>query len=105
MNNSGVYVLVPDDTLWINYDGGLSVGPDSDTNTGEWTLFKSKRQKILEYLRNGRITAAAMGTARDIITGKTIDEPFCMFTDGVYAWRTENVPLCPSGRGLFNVDK
>ena len=49
------------------------------------------KKKILEYLRNGRITAAAAGTANDIITGKTIDEPFCMFTDGVYAWRSDTI--------------
>lgn len=49
------------------------------------------KAKILEYLKKGKVTAAATGTAKDIITGKTIDEPFCMFTDGVYAWRSDTI--------------
>ena len=42
-NNLGVEVLAPSDTLWINFDGNLSIGPDPDTSTGEWILFKPKR--------------------------------------------------------------
>lgn len=35
----GVKVLAPSDTLWIDFEGNLSVGSEFDKNDGEWRTF------------------------------------------------------------------
>ena len=48
---------------------------------------KVNKSKILLYLRNGKVIAAA-GRAVDILTGEKIQEEWLLFTDGVYQWDT-----------------
>ena len=38
-NKLGVNVLAPSDTLYIYPNGSTVIGPNSYTNTGNWTLF------------------------------------------------------------------
>lgn len=49
------------------------------------------KDKILRYLRNGKVIAAAAGVARDIFTGERIDGEFLLFSDDKYEWSTEIV--------------
>ena len=49
---------------------------------------KVNKSKILLYLRNGEVIAAAAGRAVDILTGEKIQEEWLLFTDGVYQWDT-----------------
>ena len=39
----GINILAPSDTLWIHYDGTMTIGPTAKANTGEWVLFKGRR--------------------------------------------------------------
>lgn len=47
------------------------------------------KESILNYLKSGIVTAIAAGYANDVITGKGIDMPLEMMTDGVFAWRSD----------------
>ena len=47
------------------------------------------KNKILNHLRKGTITAAAAGRARDVISGEIIDGELTYLTDGVYEWRSD----------------
>lgn len=38
----GVNVLAPSDTLWIDVDGVMTIGPDEFTDSGKWILFNGR---------------------------------------------------------------
>ena len=42
------------------------------------------QQQIVEYLKQGKCIASAAGRAKDIFTGKTINEELTFMTDGKY---------------------
>ena len=39
----GVEVMAPSDTLHIDKDGNMTIGPDWLTNTGKWVIFKPRK--------------------------------------------------------------
>lgn len=47
------------------------------------------QQQIVEYLKQGKCIASAAGRAKDIFTGKTINEELTFMTDGKYEWRSD----------------
>ena len=47
------------------------------------------KDKILQYLKNGKIVAVAAGFARDIFTGQRIKGELVAMSDGVYSWRSD----------------
>lgn len=51
---------------------------------------KSK-DKILQYLKNGKKGAMAAGRAYDIIGNKPIQGEFCCYNDGEYVWRSDTI--------------
>jgi len=38
----GVEIMAPTDTVWIDFDGSLSIGEKQFTNTGKWVIIKPK---------------------------------------------------------------
>jgi len=47
------------------------------------------KEDLLRHLKNSKVISAAPGFAIDVITGKKIDEPLVMKSDGKYAWRSD----------------
>ena len=46
------------------------------------------KSEIVEYLKNGKVEAAVVAKARDVLTGKHIPMEWLSMTDGEYAWET-----------------
>lgn len=44
------------------------------------------KEAVVNYLKNGRKTYAAPGTATDVYTGEVIPIEKCGMTDGEYSW-------------------
>lgn len=44
---------------------------------------------ILDYLKKGRVTAAAPAIVHDIVSGERINIELLMMDDGKYAWRSD----------------
>ena len=43
-------------------------------------------QKIISYLDNGHVSAAAPANDTDVITGKSMNKTICIMTDEEYSW-------------------
>lgn len=51
----------------------------------------AQKNKVLEYLKNGKVEAYAPGRLKDIISGEKIEGDICCYTDGIYEWRSDTI--------------
>ena len=49
------------------------------------------RQKVLNHLKNGKIIASIVGSAKDVFTNQVINGEWVLMTDGVYEWSSDIV--------------
>ncbi|MBQ9993724.1 MAG: hypothetical protein IJP17_03335 [Clostridia bacterium] len=47
------------------------------------------KEKVLRYLKKGRVVAVAPGFLHDVISGKSINMELTTITDGEYTWRSD----------------
>lgn len=50
-----------------------------------------KRQRVLEYLKNGKKGAVASGYAIDLINQERIPGELCCYSDGKFGWRSDTI--------------
>ena len=48
-----------------------------------------QKDKVLQYMKNAKVAAAAPGIARDILTNDYISGSLKVYSDGEYAWRSD----------------
>lgn len=49
------------------------------------------KSKVLDHLKNGKILAAIVGTAKDVFTNDVINGEWVLMTDGIYEWSSDIV--------------
>ncbi len=60
------------------------------------------KEKVLRYLKGGRVVAAATGYPKNRRTGKEIREEMLAYTDGVFEWTTEDILNFELNDEMFN---
>ncbi len=48
-----------------------------------------EKQRIVSYLRNGKVISAAPGIMKDILTGERTGREMLVYSDGQYAWKSD----------------
>lgn len=46
----------------------------------------SKKDRIIEYLNNGKVKLVSTSHGIDVLTGENITRNYCLLTDGEYSW-------------------
>ncbi len=54
-------------------------------------LTKGEQNKVLRYLKSGRVYAVAAGWPMNHRTGEYVKEDFLAFADGLRNWTTEDI--------------
>lgn len=48
-----------------------------------------RKEKILEHLKSGKVSAVAPSYIKDVIANKTVNKTLMMMNDGKYEWRSD----------------
>lgn len=55
------------------------------------TIDAPSKEKVLKYLRNSKVIAAAPGIMKDVFMEKTISGEMLAYSDGEYYWGSEAI--------------
>ena len=59
------------------------------------------QNEVVEYLKNGKEIAIAIGKANDVLTGARIPGEWWILSDGIYEWRDRFDLLCRKIQSTF----
>ena len=75
----------------------IPVGYFKEHHNGKYAPFESTSEAIpckahvLQYMKRGKVIAAAPGRMRDVFTGEVIRGEMLVYSDGLYFWGTESI--------------
>lgn len=75
----------------------IAVGFFKERHGKDYPMFKTtksdipRKNRVLEYLRKGKIIAVAPGRIRDIFTDEAVPGEILAYSDGKYYWNSETI--------------
>lgn len=75
----------------------IAIGYFAEHHGNEYPAFQCTsekipgKEKILKYMKSGKVIAAAPGRLKDVFTNEPIKGEMLVYSDGVYYWGSEAI--------------